>query len=160
MVRTIKIILLVWFTVFLQSTVINILSPWGLVPNFMLIVIALVGLQAGVSSGVWTGLLAGFLVDCYYPPHMGLFSGAGMLAGYLTGMARERIYREHVASQAVMVGLLVLIYQLFIYFSREGGALSGYPYYLIRFGLGGAVFTAVIAALVMPGLERWAYGKR
>lgn len=160
MIKIIKILILVWLAVFLQSSIINIVSLWGLIPNFMVIVIALAGLKEGVSSGVWTGLLAGFLADCYHPSTMGLFSVGGTVAGYLTGMARDRIYREQLLSQAAVAAGLSLVYQLFVFFGRDGGTLSSYPRYFIRFGLGSAVFTAVAAAIILPTLERWTYGKR
>lgn len=160
MIKTVKLLLLIWLAVFLQSSVINIISPWGLIPNFMVIVIALAGLKEGVSSGVWIGLLLGFLADCYHPSSLGLFAFGGTVVGYLTGTARDRIYREQLLSQAALTAGLALVYQLFVFFGRDGGTLSSYPGYLIRFGLGGAILTALIAALILPALERWTYGKK
>ncbi len=160
MIKIIKILLLAWLAVFLQSSVINMVSPWGLMPNFLVIVIALAGLREGVSSGVWAGLLAGFLADCYHPPTMGLFSVGGTITGYLTGMARDRIYREQLLSQAALTAVLTLVYQLFVFFGRDGGTLTSYPGYFIRFGLGSALLTALAAAIILPALERWTFGKR
>jgi len=160
MMKMIKLLLLVWLAVFLQSSVTNLISLWGLVPNFMVIVIALAGLKEGVSSGVWTGLLAGFLADCYHPSTMGLFSAGGTLTGYIAGAASNRIYREQLLSQSVLAAVLSLAYQLFVFFGRDGGTLAAYPGYFLRFGLGSAIFTAAAAAILLPGLDRWVYGKR
>jgi rod shape-determining protein MreD len=160
MMRFLKILFLIWLAVFLQSSVINVISPWGLIPNFLVIVIVLAGLKGGVPSGVWAGLLAGILADCYHPSSLGLFSVGGTITGYLAGMARDRIYREQLLSQAALIAAITLFYQWFVFFGREGGSLATYLSYLFRFGLGGALLTAVAAALVMPSLERWTYGKR
>lgn len=160
MIRIMKIVFLVWLAVFIQSSMINLISPLGLMPNFIVIIIALAGLKQGISSGVWTGLLAGFLADCYHPSAMGIFSAGGVVTGYLSGAARDRIYREQLISQSVLAAVLSLIYQTFAYFGHDGGTLIDFPRHLIRYGLGGALYTAVVTALLLPAMERWAYGKR
>lgn len=160
MSRLLKMFFLVWLAVFLQSALTNIITIWGLVPDFIIIIVALVALKDGASSGVWIGLLAGFLSDCYHPSTMGLFSASGVAAGYLAGQAREKIYREQLLSQVALISALSLIRQLFGFFGRDGGQLSSYWHFLFRYGLGGAFFTGAIAAVLLPGLNGWLYGKK
>lgn len=158
--RLLKIFILVWLAVFLQSAMANMITVWGLVPDFVVIVIALVALKGGASPGIWIGLMAGFLSDCYHPSTMGLFSAGGVTVGYLAGQAREKIYREQLLSQVALISVLALVRQLFSFFGRDGGHLSSYWHFLFRYGLGGAIFTGVVAAVILPGLNSWAYGKR
>lgn len=160
MKRILKIFILVWLAVFLQSALTNMITIWGLVPDFIIIVIALVALKNGASSGIWVGLMAGFLSDCYHPSTMGLFSASGVTVGYLAGQAREKIYREQLPSQIALISVLSLARQLFGFFGRDGGQLSSYGHFLFRYGLGGAILTGAIAAVFLPGLNGWLYGKK
>lgn len=159
MIRSFKIALAVWLAVFLQSTAANLVTFWGLSPSLAVLVIGLAGLKQGVPAAVWTGLWAGFLADCFHPASFGLYSTAGALAGYLAGIARERIYREQLLSQAALIAALTVIQLSFVFFGREGGRISTFPWYFLRVALGSALLTSLAAMLLLPALGRWIYSK-
>lgn len=157
MIRGFKIALALWLAVYLQSTAANLMTFWRLTPSLAVIVISLAGLKQGTPAGVWTGLWAGFLADCFHPASFGLYSASGTAIGYLAGMVRERIYREQLFSQAALIASLTAIHTTIAFFGREGGSLSTYPWYVVRFAMGSAVLTALVAALILPAMERWIY---
>ena len=159
MIRGFKIALASWLAVYLQSTAANLMTFWGLTPSLAVITISLAGLKQGTPAAVWTGLWAGFLADCFHPASFGLYSAAGTAIGFLAGLARERIYREQLISQAVLIASLTMIYMTLVFFGREGGKLSLYPWYLARFALGSAGLTSIVAVFVLPALERWIYAR-
>jgi rod shape-determining protein MreD len=154
MTRTIKILLLSWLAVFLQSSLSSLFSVWGMVPDLLSIVIASAALIGTANSGIAAGLLAGFLADCYQPATMGLFTFSGVVSGYIAGSIRERVYREQAATQALVAGMLALVRHLFDFWGHGGAGLSQYLRSLLRYGLGSSVYTALVFLLLAASLRK------
>jgi rod shape-determining protein MreD len=150
-----RTILIAWGTVFLQSSVIHLMGVYGNIPDLLAIAIAAKALKDGTAKGTSFGALIGFLADCYHPATMGLMALSGIAMGWLAGILRERIYREQLASQMALAGGLALLRQPFEFLGMSGGSLGGYPWFLLRYGLGSAAYTAALAFFVIPLLARW-----
>ena len=155
MIERLKILFLAWASVFLQSSVVGLAGIWGMVPDLSAVVVVWQGLTRGPLTGIQVGALCGFLADCYRPASMGLFTLSGILCGYLAGSLRERIYREQLFSQVALVSLMALLRHPFELWGRTASPWGGYPHFLIRYGLGGAVYTGIVAAVVLPWLNQW-----
>jgi len=153
--RTLKLFLLAWLAVFVQSSLSGLLSVWGLLPDFIAMIIGLTALTLGTGPGIQIGVMAGFMADCYHPSTMGLFTLSGAVSGYWAGSLRERIYKDQLSSQLLMAGLLLLVRQLFEYWGRGGGSLGGYFSVLIRFGLGSVLYTVLLGSVLLPHLKRF-----
>lgn len=151
----IKTLLLAWLAVFLQSSIVHHLGIYGNLPDLLAIAIAAKTIRDGAAKGTAFGALVGFLAGCYHPANMGLFTVSGIAAGWLAGLLRERLYREQLASQMALAAALAILRQPFEYFGAGGGTWGGYPWFLIRFGLGSAAYTGAAAWLLMPLLSRW-----
>jgi len=151
----IKTLLAAWLAVFLQSSAAHFIGVMGNMPDILAIVIAAKALRDGTAKGTAFGALVGFLADCYHPATMGLFTLSGTAAGWLAGILRERLYREQLASQLALAGGLALFRQPFEFFGAAGGSVVGYPWFLLRFGLGSALYTSALALLLMPRLASW-----
>ncbi len=154
MTRVLKIVILAWLAVFLQSSISPLFSIWGLVPDLIAVIISAAALGITANAGMLTGLWSGFLADCYRPSTMGLFTVSGVICGYLSGALRERVYREQPATQALVAGLLCLIRQTFDFWGHGGGSLAGYFRFLFRYGLGSAVYTILIYLLLSSVLNK------
>jgi len=154
-IRAAKTLLAAWLAVFLQSSVVHFIGIGGNVPDLLAIAIAAKSIRDGTARGTAFGALAGFLADCYHPATMGLLTMSGLAAGWLAGILRERVYREQLASQVALAGGLALVRQPFEFLGPAGGALGDYPWFLLRWGLGSALYTAALAAILMPRLMDW-----
>lgn len=155
MIGALKTFAVAWLAVFLQSSVVHFAGIGGCLPDLLAIAIASKALRDGTAKGTAFGALAGFLADCYHPSTMGLLTMGGIAAGWLAGTLRERVYREHLASQLALAGGLALVRQPFEFLGQAEGSLGGYPWFLLRWGLGSALYTSVLAALLMPRLGAW-----
>ena len=151
----IKLIITAWLAVFLQSAAIHYLGVWGNMPDLITLAVAGYTLRSGGARGMAFGALTGFLADCYRPDTMGILTLSGITVGWLAGVLRERIYREHPLSQMVLAGGLVLIRQPFEFLGTAGGSLTAYPWFLIRHGLGSALYTSLLAYWLLPLISRW-----
>jgi len=153
--RNLKLFLMAWLAVFIQSSLSGLLSVWGLQPDFIAMIIGLTALTLGTGPGILTGVMAGFMADCYHPSTMGLFTLSGAVSGYWAGSLRERIYKDQLSSQLLVAGLLTLVRQFFEYWGRSGGGPGGYFSVLLRFGLGSALFTVLLGGLLMPPMKHF-----
>lgn len=155
MTSTLKTLLVAWLAVFLQSSVVHFAGVYGNVPDLLAIAIAARTLKEGAARGTAFGAMVGFLADCYHPSTMGLLTLSGITSGWLAGLLRERVFREQLASQLALAGGLALVRQPFEYLGAVGGTVGGYPWFLLRYGLGSAVYTSALAFILMPRLSSW-----
>ncbi len=155
-----KIIATAWVAVFVQSSLVHYLAVFGNIPDLLSVAIAAYALRAGTARSTAFGALVGFLADCYRPDTMGLLTLSGAGAGWLAGTLRERIYQEQPASQMALAAFLALVRQPFEFLGTAGGSLSGYPWLLVRYGLGSALYTAGLSFFLMPVIDRWLKRKK
>ncbi len=154
MKRGISIVALVWLLVFLQSSLVGFITVGGIAPDLFCILITLVGLRMGGMAAMRVGFLAGFLADCYHPATMGIYALCYTAAGFAAGAVRDRIYRDKYTSQIAAAAVLTLLVCPLAVTLRSGG---GYFPLLFRYGAGSALYTAVIAAVTLPLLNRWLF---
>ncbi|HTY08723.1 MAG TPA: rod shape-determining protein MreD [Candidatus Edwardsbacteria bacterium] len=152
--RGIILVLLVWLLVFLQSSLAGFITVGGFAPDLFCILIPLVGLRMGGMGAMRVGFLAGLLADCYHPATMGIYALCYTVAGFAAGAVRDRIYRDRLASQIAASAVLALLAVPLAVTLRSGG---GYVALLVRHGFGSAVYTAAVAALALPPLNRWLF---
>ena len=154
MKRGVSIVLLVWLLVFLQSSLAGFIAIGRIAPDLCCILITLIGLRMGGMAAMRVGFLAGLLADCYHPATMGIYALCYTAAGFAAGAVRDRIYREKYTSQIAASAALALLVCPLAVMLRSGG---GYFALLVRYGVGGALYTAEIAVLLLPLLNRWLF---
>lgn len=153
--RIVKLLLLAWLAVFVQSSLSGLFSVWGLLPDFIAMIIGVTALTQGTGPGIQIGVMAGFMADCYHPATMGLFTLSGAVCGYWAGSLRERIYKDQLPSQLMVISLLVLLRQLFEFWGRSQGGLGTYLSVVLRFGLGSVIYTALLGLVMLPHIKRF-----
>ncbi len=100
----------------------------GVSPSFLLVLMVYVGMLAPVSSVVWASLVCGALVDLrggpVGEPILGPSSLGFLLGGYAVIQLRSLVFRESVATLAVMTfvaGILVQLATVMLYQVRNFG---------------------------------------
>ncbi|GAB3214163.1 rod shape-determining protein MreD [Marinactinospora thermotolerans] len=105
---------LVAFTVLVQTALVNrIPFPWGVGPNLVVLVLAVVALRTSSAVGALLGFAAGLAVDVLPPAdsQIGRYALVLAVAGYLVGALRDTSWRSGlwplgvVAATTVGVGL-------------------------------------------------------
>ena len=97
----------------------------GIIPDVLLIAVVYFALFYGVKTGLEAGLAVGFLKDLFTLGPFGLHMMIFGLAGFIVGAISEKVYRENILVQFIIV------------------FISGY--FTSRFNLYHALYTAVIA---------------
>ena len=78
----------------LQTTVLNRLRLFGVMPDFMLLVAVAGGITAGPTRGAALGFSSGMLIDLFLPTPLGLSALVFTLVGYGVGVANTGVLRS------------------------------------------------------------------
>jgi len=94
----------------LQSTLFQSLSLAGISPNLLIIITSAVGFMRGKKEGMFTGILAGALIDIFYCDVFGINALIYMYIGYINGIFRKNFLPEDVRLPLLLIGASDLIY--------------------------------------------------
>jgi len=139
-------LLLLGVILILQTTVLETITIAGIKPDLVMLLVVLSGFLLGTKEGAFLGFFGGIVEDLFSGSYIGLNALSKMAAGYLAGIAGERLYRENIPVATIvtfftslaglMVNYLLLLY-LDIYVSPI--------YALFRVAIPDAAYTAVLA---------------
>lgn len=97
MKRIITIFILIMLSFIAQSTVFQVVSFGGIVPNIMLMITSCFGFMRGKREGMYVGFFTGIVVDVFYGGGMlGLYAFLYMIIGYTNGFFHRIFYPEDV----------------------------------------------------------------
>ena len=135
--------------VLLQWLVFGNLALWGVVPDVVLLFVALTALKRGRMAGAVAGFSAGLLMDILTNPVMfGLNALVKTLMGFVVGLFRsDQGENTRVAPPQAFLGALVVATVqnglMTILLALDQGTRT--PFLIAGFWLGGALYTAVVA---------------
>ena len=100
---------IVLVAVLLQVTFFSYLSIFGTSPDFVVVVIAVIGLLGGAVIGAVTGFAAGLLLDVALLETLGVSSLVLLSVGYLAGRYRESFEIDSAFAPAAVTGALAAL---------------------------------------------------
>lgn len=90
---------------FIQVTLLNFLSIWGVKPDLVLIIVTFNAFLRGSREGALIGFIGGLFEDLAVGSYIGMNALSTMAAGYLVGLTESKLYRD----SSLMVVALVWI---------------------------------------------------
>jgi len=108
-------LLLVLVTLILQTTALNYMVIYGFKPDLVLILVILNGFLRGTREGAFLGFSAGILQDLVSGGYFGLNAITEMVAGYLAGLGKDRLYRDNRVIAAGLTWVCTMGAQLIFY---------------------------------------------
>jgi len=84
-------------------------------PDLVLIIVVYWALKKGPSSGWFVGMAGGFMTDLFSSGRMGLHTLALAMVGLLVASSSTPLYRTHLSTRVVMVGIASVIYNILYY---------------------------------------------
>ncbi len=151
------------FTAYLaQTTLMADIRIAGVVPNLLLVVVALVGYINGRTQGMITGLILGLIYDCQYAGVIGLYALFYMCLGYVNGICHKIFFRDDYTLPVIMVtaSSLALGFMTYVFEFLLRSRLN-FNYYLRNIIVPETVYTVFIAVLLLkPMLMIYGWAKR
>jgi rod shape-determining protein MreD len=118
-------------------------------PDFVLILVVVLGLTEGSETGAKIGFWSGLLEDIFMGGHIGIGAFTKVIIGYLAGLARMAVFFENVflAVVVVLAATLLndLIYALFMFLL---GRIISLKLLLFKITFGSAIYNALITPIV------------
>ena len=97
---------------FLQINFFNWFTIAGVKPNLFIILILVIGLFAGKTIGIGTGIIAGIFLDLFIGKSVGITSIMLGIVGFLGGYLDKKFSKDSRITMILMVILATLIYEV------------------------------------------------
>lgn len=149
--RLIRLLLSITVCLALQAAVAGHIAIGRIEPDFVVVCVALLGLQRGPIQGAVLGFVVGLVVDLSNPGFLGLNALANTIVGYGTGRIGAATSAGWLVLAIVFfMATLVhdLVYYLVYLWPRVGGALVS----VVTVAIPSAVYTAVAGLVVQAAL--------
>lgn len=102
-------LLLIFFSIFFQSSALNILAIGHIKPDLVLIVACYIGLHWEEETGTCLGFTLGLLQDVFSTGILGLNSFSKTLSGYLCGKASKRLNIKNIIIQVIIIFIFSIV---------------------------------------------------
>jgi rod shape-determining protein MreD len=128
MIRTV----LKWIVFFilgfvLQTTVVPVISVYGVKPDLLILVLFMLAIKAGLTPAIYIGFFLGLAQDLYSPAVLGQNALSKTIAGSFAGLFNEKVMRIDLLLQGVLLLITFLLNDL-IYFGvqvvKSGGTMD------------------------------------
>ncbi|MFH1459103.1 MAG: rod shape-determining protein MreD [Candidatus Omnitrophota bacterium] len=113
--KSIRFIIISFFTLIFQSSLAAIFSFKGIKPDLILLLVIFYSLYNGYYAGMYYGIILGFLVDCLSSGILGINSLTFGIVGLSCGLLKERVYTTVLLTK-VLVAFTAGIYAILIYY--------------------------------------------
>ena len=133
---------------FLESTLLDRVEIFGVVPNFSLILLVTIALSRGKMTGGFVGLVVGLLEDIIFSPIIGVKAFIYFFIGYTVGMSENKLSRDNLLIPVLMTCAATVFYNtaflILMYF------LSGVSHFDSSLGRTLILETLYNAILIVP----------
>lgn len=139
----------------LQCTVFHALSFGDIIPNLLIILTASYGFMGGKRNGLFTGLIAGFLLDIFFGEVIGFYALIYMYIGYINGCFSKIFFPEDIKLPLGLIAASDFAYNILCYsllFLLRSRFQIGY--YFINIILPEVIYTVGVSLILYPLILR------
>jgi rod shape-determining protein MreD len=148
-----KNLIIILILLLLQSALVGRLDLWGIRPDISVLILLCMSHRTGASELIIYGLFIGFLQDIHTPERLGFSSFSLSVLAYLIDVGKRRVALENLPFRVLAVFIATILHDI-IYLSLYAGLDINLMMTLILMdGFPGAVFTVIIAGMLMFGME-------
>ena len=147
MFRVFRHLLYLTLAAILQTTWVHYFEIFEIQPDLILLVLVLIAATAGHVEATILGFGVGLFQDAYTPADLGLNAFTKSIVGFAVGVGRSGIMIDAAPVKILLVIGAVLVHDLIYYIGHSEIALVDAPYYWVRYGLGRAFYSGLVAGL-------------
>ena len=104
------------FFLLLQSTLLQYIRIYNVIPNLLVVFIILTALIRGNVEGGVVGFFAGLVLDMMFGKLLGFYALLGMYLGIAVGSVNRRLYRENLVVVVFFTFVASVLYETAVYF--------------------------------------------
>ncbi|MDO5576750.1 MAG: rod shape-determining protein MreD [Fibrobacter sp.] len=108
---------IVFFTLgfILQTTVVPVISVFGVKPDLLVLILFLLATKTGLTPAIYTGFFLGLAQDLYSPSILGQNALSKTVAGSFAGLFNEKVMRIDPLLQGILL-LITFFLNDFVYY--------------------------------------------
>lgn len=136
---------------FIQTTLISYVAIFGVQPDLLVIVLALLSFDYGVLAGVFVGFLFGLGLDTYSPSFLGQHALAKTVFGAFIGIFNERVMRTDPILKVAIIFIGFIFHDILfisVELLKNGHPLSAMFMQLLTHTLPRTLYSMVIIMLI------------
>jgi len=149
------IFLLITVSLALQGSFLALVSPSGIHPDLLLVVVVALALLSDSKRGAIVGLVAGLMQDIVFGAPLGFFAFIKVLIGAMAGSLAEEINRDFVLAPMLLVTFFSLFNDVMPFILKEFANITqtfSLLQYLQQFSPSRLVMHFFIMGLIYPYL--------
>ena len=154
MLRILRILLVLYVAVVLQTTLAPSIQLLGVRPDFPFLIVLLVALREGAAGGALAGFVAGLFVDLGSAQTIGASSLANSIVGFAVGSMSNRLVRTSGLTRTVVAFAAVALRDQGVVAVRMADGFVDGLRLIGVYSLPGGLYSALFAAGVMWICER------
>lgn len=139
----------------LQSTLANRIAISGVRPDLLVAFVVYFAWMRGPVTGVACGFTVGLLQDLDAPGPLGLNALSKTVVAFLVAKAGFRVHRSNLGVRFVFFLTAMLVHDVIYFGVYTGGELSAFLRQFFFEGIPSAVYTTVVALLLLSTAERF-----
>jgi rod shape-determining protein MreD len=164
-VSALYLVLLVLLCLLAQAALAPRISAGQVSPDFIILVVAVVGLYRGAIAGAVVGFIVGFLQDVGNPEMLGLNALIKTLLGFAVGRVASKASVDNAMFLLLLVAAAALAHDILYLTMFHWPRVGGSTLMVFRVALPSAIYTAVFAVLIdilatRSGAKAVAFGKK
>jgi rod shape-determining protein MreD len=154
MIRAVRILVVLYFAVLLQSVLAPSLEVFGVRPDFPFLIVLLIAFREGGAGGALAGFVSGLFVDLNSAQALGVTSLASAVVAFVVGSVADRLVGGSFVTRIIVALVATAIRdELVLLVLLPEGLLGSFGLFF-RAALPGGAYTALLAAPVMALAER------
>lgn len=125
------------------------ISPWGLIPDIILLIVVAYSLLKGPIYGMLLGIIGGFATDLIGGGLIGVHALSKMVIGLLCGVLEKTIFKDSLLVPAIAAGVVTLLHDLIAFLVMISfGHKQSLLFHLVRYTLPLTVYHMVLAPAI------------
>ncbi|MCG2711187.1 MAG: rod shape-determining protein MreD [Candidatus Omnitrophica bacterium] len=113
--KTIRFVLIAYFMLILQATLINSISIFSVKPEIPLLLVIFFALYNGARAGMFCGMILGLFLDVLSGGIVGINIFILGCAGFSCGLLKERVYTAHLLTK-ILIPMISCIFSIGFYY--------------------------------------------
>lgn len=149
MMRTWVLLITLILALTLQTALAPDISPWGLIPDLLLLVVMSYGLLKGPTYGMTLGFIGGFATDFIGGGILGVNALSKMVIGLLCGVLEKTIFKDNLLVPAVAAAFVTILQDLIIFLVMVSfGNKQSLAHHMIRYTFPLVLYHMLLAPFV------------
>jgi len=151
--KIIRNILFIALALLIQATVVGRIAIFDVRPDFAMLALILLVTYSGTVESILYGFFIGFLQDVYSPEFLGSNAFTMSVMGFLLDLIKEHLSVENYTVRMTATLIACLVHDAIYLLISTHFDFSIFIQMFIRQSLPGAVYTSVLALIIIRSLE-------